>query len=70
MARSPSSRFRNEPLPLDFGALEAPRMPVPPVMVGSIVPESPSRGGPVTTPVAMRYLHAKPGVSTCAHIRQ
>ena len=50
MARSPSSRSRNEPLPLDFGVFETPRLPIPPVMVEAIVPESPSRGVPVTAP--------------------
>jgi len=71
MAKPPSgSSPRKLLLPWEFGVLEAPRLPMPPVMVEAIVPESPSRVVPVTAPVAMRYLHAKPGVSTGAHIRQ
>ena len=51
MPRPPrGSSPRNALLPLDFGALDAPRLPMPPVMGEAIVPESPSRGMPVTAP--------------------
>ena len=51
MARSPSSRSRNEPLPLDFGVFETPRTPVSPVRADAI-PQPPNRDVPVTAPVA------------------
>ena len=51
MARSPSHSPRNALLPLDFGALDAPRMPVSPVRADAI-PQPPNRDVPVTAPVA------------------